>query len=185
MPYDVLTDASNCPSPHSVQNKVGRVLWSCTWWLLFRPSPRVAHGWRRFLLRLFGARIGKQAKVDPSCRIWVPWNLEIGDEASVSHHVDCYNLALISIGPHATVSQYAFLCTGTHDISDPHMRLESRPICIESQAWVCAAAFVGPGVLVRTGAVIAARAVQVRDTEPWAVYAGNPARRIKSRTIER
>lgn len=127
--------------------------------------------------------MGANVKIDASCRIWAPWNLTVEPEAAVSHQVDLYNIARIRIGAHATVSQYAFLCTGSHDIRDATMALTSRPIAVGDQAWVCARVFVGPGVTVGTGAVAAAQSVITRDLEPWSVWAGNPAQFVKSRQI--
>ena len=178
------TSRRACPSPHSLWNKIGRVAWGATWWILFRPSPRPCHFWRRLLLRLWGARIGRGAKIDPSVRIWAPWNLDLGEEAALGHHVDCYNVARVTIGPHATVSQYAFLCTASHDVSDPHMRLIHAPIVLAGQSWVCAGAFVAPGVTIGEGAVAGARAVVVKAVEPWTIVAGNPARAIRKRELK-
>ncbi len=179
----VSVSKEHCPSPHSFGNKLGRIFWGMTWILLFRPSPRICHAWRRFLLRIFGAKIGLCVKIDPSVRIWVPWNLEMEQEATLGHHVDCYNVAKIKIGSHATVSQYAFLCTATHDPSDPHMKLLSSPIVLEDQSWVCAGAFVAPGVTIGTGALAGAKAVVTRSVQPWEIVAGNPARFIKQRAL--
>jgi putative colanic acid biosynthesis acetyltransferase WcaF len=173
----------DCPSPHGLGNKLGRVLWGAVWLLLFRPSPRICHSWRRMLLRLLGARIGRGCKTDPSTRIWAPWNLTMGDYAALGYDVDCYCVAPIRLGAHSTVSQYSFLCAASHDIDDPHMRLISAPIEIADQAWVCAGVFVAPGVTVGQGAVAGARAVVVSNVEPWTVVAGNPARQIKLRSI--
>ena len=146
---------------------------------LFRLSPQWFFGWRRLLLRLFGARIGRNAHVYTSVKIWAPWNLEMGEHSCLSHYVDCYCVDKIFIGPHATVSQYAFLCTAGHDIGDPHMKLTTAPIRIEAQAWVAARVYVGPGVTIREGAVCGACAVVVKDVAPWTVVAGNPARFIR------
>ena len=172
-----------CPSPHSFRNKLGRVLWAFVVVLLFRPSPRPLHAWRRLLLQLFGAQVGQNARIDPSVSIWAPWNLVLGDESALGHHVDCYNVAKIRIGQHATVSQYAFLCSATHDIADPHMQLTSAPIVVDDQAWVCAKAFVGPGITVARGAVVGACSVVTKDVPEWTVVAGNPAREIKRRVL--
>jgi putative colanic acid biosynthesis acetyltransferase WcaF len=150
---------------------------------LFRPSPRVCFGWRRFLLRCFGAKVGRNAHVYPSCRVWAPWNLEVGDYGCLSFDVDCYCVDKVVIGRHATVSQYSFLCTASHDISDPHMRLTTAPVVIGDGSWVCAGAYVGPGITVGEGAVVGARAVVTRSVEPWSVVAGNPARFIKTREL--
>ncbi len=173
-----------CPSPHSFRNKVGRVLWSVAYVLCFRPSPRLLHGWRRWLLRQFGAVVGRNARIDPTVKIWAPWNLELGEESALGSQVDCYNVARIRVGAHATVSQYAFLCSATHDITDPHMRLSSSPIIVDDQAWVCAGAFVGPGIHVATGAVVGAMSVVTKNVPEWTVVAGNPAREIKKRVLK-
>ena len=172
-----------CPSSHSLANKMGRVLWAVVWGTLFRPSPRILFGWRRTLLRCFGATIGRNARISSSVRVWAPWNLVVGDEASVSHGVDCYCVDRITIGDHATVSQYSFLCTASHDVSDPNMRLTTAPIEIADQAWVCAGAYIAPGVCLGEGAVAGARAVVTRDVVPWTIVAGNPARFIRERHL--
>jgi putative colanic acid biosynthesis acetyltransferase WcaF len=151
---------------------------------LFRTSPWFCHSWRRLLLRVFGARIGRGAKVFPSTRIWAPWNLTLGEYACLSHDVDCYCVSSISIGDHATVSQYSYLCGASHDLHDPHMRLVAAPVQIEDQAWVCARAFIGPGVTVGEGAVVGACSVVTRDVPDWTVVCGNPAKFVKYRNLE-
>jgi putative colanic acid biosynthesis acetyltransferase WcaF len=177
-------DVSNCPSPYSLGNKLGRVLWTLAWFFLFRPSPKVFHGWRRFMLRVFGAKIGRSAHVAPSVRIWAPWNLEMDDHSCLGHHVDCYCAAAVKIGPHSTVSQYSYLCGATHDIEDPAMKLITAPIVIGEGAWVAADVFVAAGVNVGDGAVVGARASVFKDVEPWTVVAGNPAKFIRQRKLK-
>jgi putative colanic acid biosynthesis acetyltransferase WcaF len=173
----------DCPSPHSLGNKIARVIWGVVWVSLFRPSPRIFFGWRRFLLGAFGASIGKNARISPSVTVWAPWNLSVGDESAISHHVDCYCVDRLVIGNHATVSQYAILCTASHDISTPNMKLISSPIVLDDQCWVCAGAFVGPGITIHDGAVVGAMSVVTKDIEAWTVHAGNPARMIKKRSV--
>ena len=172
------------PSPHSVRNRTLRAVWQCTCFVLFRPTPKVLHGWRRFLLRLFGARLGQGCVVHPSVKIWAPWNLVMGDHSCLGPYVDCYNVARIELGEYAAVSQYAYLCGATHDYTKLTMPLIPKPIRIGARAWVAAAAFVCPGVTVEEGAVVGARACVVRDVPAWTVVAGNPARVIKRRTVE-
>jgi putative colanic acid biosynthesis acetyltransferase WcaF len=166
-----------------VRNRLGRALWTVVCTMLFRPSPRLCFGWRNLLLRAFGATLGSGVKIHPRCRIWAPWNLRMGSDSSLSYDVDCYNVAAVVIGDHVSVSQYAFLCTASHDLSDPQRRLIAKPIAIGDQAWVFARAFVGPGVSIGVGGVAAACAVVVRDVEPWTIVGGNPATIIKQREL--
>jgi putative colanic acid biosynthesis acetyltransferase WcaF len=128
-------------------------------------------------------RIGQGCAVYPSCRIWAPWNLLIGDYVCLSFDVDCYCVDRVLIGSHTTVSQYSFLCTASHDITSKNMELVTAPIKIGSQAWVAARAFVGPGVEIGDGAVVGACALVTKAVTPWTVVAGNPARFIKNREI--
>jgi len=172
------------PSPCSLRDRALRAVWQCAWLVLFRPTPKVMHGWRSMLLRIFGARVGHPAYPYPSCRIWGPWNLVMGDHACLGPYVDCYNVARIELGEYATVSQYAYLCGATHDYTKLTMPLVSKPIRIGARAWVAADAFVAPGITVEEGAVVGARACVVRDVPAWTVVAGNPARAIKRRVLE-
>ena len=181
----IRVDREACPSPHSTANKVGRLLWQTAWLLLFRPVPWFWHAPRRVLLRLFGARIGRGAQIMPSVRIWAPWNLVLGDHATVSHGVDLYNVARIEIGAHATISQRAFLCTATHDCDHPHMPLATAPVRIGAGAWVCAEAYVHPGVEIGTDAVAGVRAVVLHDVPPGQVVGGHPAKFLRMRNIRK
>ncbi|MDD5544855.1 MAG: putative colanic acid biosynthesis acetyltransferase [Acidobacteriia bacterium] len=151
---------------------------------LFRFSPRICFGWRRFLLRLFGARIGQEVHIYNSARIYMPWNLEVGDWASIGEEAFLYNLGRICIREKATVSQRAYLCAGTHDYKDPAMPLVFSPIEVGAQAWICTDAFIGPGISVGEGAIVGARAVVTKNVEPWQIVAGNPARPIGKRALE-
>lgn len=167
----------------STSNRLARAVWGLIWSTLYRPSPAPLHGWRRFLLRCFGARIGRGAHPYPSSRVWAPWNLVMGEHSCLSHRVDCYCVDMIELGAHATVSQYSFLCTATHDYTRRDMPLVTAPIHIEAHAWVTADVFVGPGVTVGEGAVIGARSTVFRDVDPWTVVAGNPPKLIGPRVI--
>ncbi|MGC4097921.1 MAG: hypothetical protein QM706_12460 [Nitrospira sp.] len=156
-----------------------RVCWRVVWLLAYRPSPKLFHGWRRFLLRSFGAKIAKDAYPHPSVKIWAPWNLEMGSLSSLGPYVDCYCVDKVIIGSHVTISQYGFLCTATHEYRDPRRPLVTSPIVISDRAWVAACVFIGPGVTVGTSAVVGARASVFRDVDPWTVVGGNPARVIR------
>jgi putative colanic acid biosynthesis acetyltransferase WcaF len=160
---------------------VARALWEFLSGPLFAWTPRQLWSWRRLMLRVFGAEIGRHVHIHPTVRIEVPWNLSVGDYAAIGHAAIVYNLGRVTIGRATTISQYAHLCAGTHDFRDPAMPLIKPTITIGRDAWVCADAFVGPGVVVGEGAVVAARAVVVRDVQPHAIVGGNPAVEIGRR----
>jgi len=167
-----------------LRNKIGRVMWAVVYHLLFRPfRPACFRRWRNLLLRLFGARIGKHSTVHATAVVWAPWNLEMGDFTAVAPGANLYNVARITLGTKTLISQEAFLCTASHDVSAPGMDLITRPITVHDDAWVTARALVCPGVKIGNGAVIAAGAVVTRDVEPWTVVGGNPARFIKRRVL--
>ena len=172
-------------TPYSTSNKIRRMLWNICWTLLARPFPRsMFMPWKRFLLRLFGAKISDTVNVYASATIFMPWNLEMKEYACIGPEVDCYNAAPIVIGNNAVVSQRTYLCTASHDISlASHPQIE-KPIIIGDRAWVAAEAFIGPGVTVGEGAVVGARAAVFKNVEPWTVVGGNPARVINTRTIK-
>lgn len=160
----------------SLSNRIARALWGIVWLVFFRPSPRPLHAWRRLLLRMFGARLGQHVHVYPGAKIWAPWLLTIGDRVGIASGVTLYNMASIVIGDHCVISQGAHICCGTHDIDSPNFQLVARPIRLENHVWICAEAFVGPGVSIAEGCVLGAHAVVVKSIEaPWTVWAGNPA----------
>jgi putative colanic acid biosynthesis acetyltransferase WcaF len=179
-----LAPASDDPYLHantSLGNRVGRFLWQVVYAILFRLSPRPLHGWRAFLLRLFGAKIGRHPKIYPRARIWAPWNLECEDVVAIADDAIIYNPAVVRLGSHSIVSEQAYLCGATHDYDDPAFPMISAPITVEPYAWICARASVQMGVTVREGAILGLAAVATADLEPWSIYVGVPARRIKAR----
>jgi putative colanic acid biosynthesis acetyltransferase WcaF len=161
-----------------------RALWGVVWLILFRPSPRPFHAWRRLILRLFGAQLGRHVHVYPDVKIWAPWALTIGNFVGIADGVTIYNMAPILIEDHCVVSQGAHLCGGSHDIDSANFQLIAKPINLEKNVWVCAEAFIGPGVTIAEGCVLGARAVAVKSIiEPWSVWGGNPAvmKRVRKR----
>lgn len=140
-------------------------------------------GWRRFLLRLFGARIGRGAVVRPSCRIWHPWNLSMESLACLADNVNCNCAAPIAMGYKSTVSQNSILSSASYDADSAELAPIVRPIRIEDHAWVASNVFVGPGVRIGEGAVVGACSVVLADVEPWNIVGGNPLRFIKKRVL--
>jgi len=173
----------NDRSPHSVSTHIGRGLWNVAWLLLFRPTPKLLWRWRGLLLRVFGARLGPQAYVAASCRIWAPWNLTLEERAAMGEHVDCYNVVAVRVGREATISQYSYLCTATHEFEMPGMPLNAQPIRIGAHAWICADVFIGPGVTVGEGTVVGARSSVFSDLPAWRVCFGTPAQPKRERKL--
>ena len=179
-------DLKNYKNRHSLKSKIGRVIWNVVWLLMFRPTPnrlRVFNWWRSFLLRCFGAKIGKGCVIFNSCEIWHPWNLEIGDMVALSENVICYTVDKIKIGNQTTISRDVFLCCASHDVTSPIMELTYAPIEIGDNSWIAARSIIMPGRSVGDGAVVAAGAVVINDVEPWTIVGGNPAKFIKKREL--
>lgn len=173
--------ADRAISPYTTKEKIGRVLWNYVGQKLFRCTFHNWYGLRNALLRVFGATIGSPVRVRPTVLIEQPWNLTIGDNSSIGDRAIVYCLGKITLGKHVSVSQGAHLCAGTHDHRKPDMPLLRPPIVIHDYAWVAADAFVGPNVTVGEGTVLGARACAMKDLEPWSIYSGNPAVKVKDR----
>ena len=173
---DVHTQAS-----FSFKNRLMRLAWNIVYVALFRLSPVPFHPWRSFLLKLFGAKIGRGCHIYPGAKIWAPWNLEFGDYVGVASGAICYSMAKITLGDKVVVSQGAHLCTGSHDYKNPRFPLFAKPINVGSNAWIAAETFVCPGVTIGEGAVVGARSVVTKDMPAWTVCAGNPCKPIKPR----
>lgn len=170
-------------SPWSLREKAFRAVWMLVGKPIFRMSFHNWYGFRAWLLRLFGAKIGKDVRLRPTVHVEIPWNLDIRDGATVGDYAILYGLGTITIGERTIVSQYAHLCAGTHDFTDRRFPLLRDPIEIGPDAWVGADAYVGPNVKVGRLAVLGARSSTYKDLEPGWVYVGNPARRLKERAL--
>jgi putative colanic acid biosynthesis acetyltransferase WcaF len=158
----------------SRREQIARVLWGLAK-PLFILSPRPLWGWRRFLLRIFGAQIGPQVHVYPSARITMPWNVTVGSQSAIGDRAILYALGPITLGSRVTISQGAHLCAGSHDWRAADRPLLKLPIVVDDDAWICADAFVGPGVTVGKAAIVGARAVAMKDVPPGSTVIGNPA----------
>lgn len=178
-------DLTKHKTPFSKYNKLKRIVWQFVWFVFAKPLPkRMGNFWKLFLLKCFGAKIHKTSVVYSSVRIYMPWNLEMHEYTCLAPEVDCYNVDKVILKPHVIVSQKAYLCTASHDITKPNYPLVTAPVVIESQSWVGANAFIGMGVTIGEGAVVGATASVYKNVEPWHVVGGNPAKFIKKRVIK-
>jgi putative colanic acid biosynthesis acetyltransferase WcaF len=165
----------------SFGNRLRRIAFQGCWSLLCRFTPRPLHGWRILILRCFGAKIVSPGYIYPNCRIWAPWNLVCADHVTVGDGAEIYNPVTMHLDSHVILSQQAYLCGATHDYNDPAFPLIAYPMHLGAYAWVCARASVGPGVNLGEGAVLGLGSVATKDLEPWSVYAGVPAVKVKER----
>ena len=168
-------------SAYSTREKVARMLWAVVQATAFRLSFHNWYGFRVWLLRRFGARVGADVRIRRTVVVECPWNLAIGDGSSIGHAAIVYCLGPVTIGRRVSISQYAHVCAGSHDYRRADMPLTRPPVTIGDDAWIAADAFVGPNVTVGEGAILAARGVALRDLESWTIYLGNPAQSVRSR----
>ena len=159
----------------SLLNRVYRAIWTLVWLILASWTPPIMHRWRRALLRAFGAKMAPGSDVRASAKVWSPRNLKMEKGALIAADVNCYNMALISVGEGALISQKAVLCAGNHLIDDPEFQLITKPIVLKAKCWIATEAFVAPGITVGEGAVLGARAVAFDNLDDWTLYVGNPA----------
>ncbi|HDR9251110.1 putative colanic acid biosynthesis acetyltransferase [Burkholderia vietnamiensis] len=164
----------------------GRSAWFVQlWWLVqatvFRHSPQLAYGFRAWLLRCFGAKVGVNTVIRPKVTITYPWKVSIGDFSWIGDDAVLYSLGEIEVQAHAVISQRSYLCAGDHDYRDASFPIRGRPIIIEEQAWLAADVFVAPGTVVGRGAVVGARSSVFQDLPAWTVCVGSPCRPVKPR----
>lgn len=157
-----------------------RIIWGVVYPIFFKLSPRLCYGWRNMILRLMGAKIGRNVRIFPSAVITFPWLLEVENDVVISWDVRVYNLGFTKIGEQSVISQHAHLCGGTHDFEKSGFVLLRTGLIIGRRVWIAADAFVGPGVNVGDDSVVAARAVVVKNVEPNTLVGGNPARIIRT-----
>ena len=177
-------DLSQYSHSFSLKNKIGRLFWKMVCFFFFRPfGTRLFKKYRVLVLKCFGANIDWSSHIYASVKIWAPWNLEMGANACLGPEFDCYNKGKKSIGKNTVVPQKSYLCASTHDYTKNDFPLVLKPIQIGAGVWIAADAFVGPAVTIGDNAVVAARAVVVKEVQRNEVVGGNPAKHIKFRTV--
>jgi len=168
-------------SDYSKLEHLGRVLWKIAWATIWKLLWHRVYFLRPAILRCFGADVGLINSIFASTWVEIPWNLRLAPRTTLGPRVEIYNLGVVSIGTGTVISQDAYLCGGTHDYKTVGMPLIRASITIEQDVWICAGAFIGPGVRIGRGAIVAARAVVVKDVEAWTIVGGNPAKVIGMR----
>ena len=183
---NVLQDLTLYKTPKGFRGKsaITVQLWWVVYALFFRTSPQVLYGWRRFLLRSFGAKIGKSVIIRPTAQITYPWKVTIDDHSWIGDEVVLYSLGNITIGKNTVVSQRSYICTGTHDYNSVDFAIQAKDILIKNQCWIATDVFVSPGITINEGAVVGARSTVINDLDAFSVYVGSPAKFIKKRGLE-
>lgn len=182
--HNVISNGGDNPyhrASFTLRNRLGRLIWQIVYLLLYRTSPRSMHAWRAMLLRLFGAKVGAGCHFYPSGKIWAPWNLVCEDCCTLADGAEIYNPSPVFLGSHCILSQQAYLCGATHDYNHPEFPMISYRMSLGAYSWICARASISPGVNVGSGAVLGLGSVATRDLEPWTVYSGVPAVKIRMR----
>jgi putative colanic acid biosynthesis acetyltransferase WcaF len=158
-------------------------LWGIVQATLFRYSPRPLYGWRRFLLRAFGAEIGKQVLFRPTASVTYPWNVSIGDYSWIGDRTSLYSLGPIRIGCHVAIAHDVYLCTGLHDYERMTFDQSTRPVRIEDECWIPNDVFVAPGVTIGRGCVVGARSTVLFDLPEGMICYGSPAKPVRPRRV--
>lgn len=163
---------------------VKRALWYLMNVFFFKNSLIVSSRLKVFLLRLFGAKIGKSVVIKPSVNIKYPWHLQIGDHCWIGENVWIDNLTTITVGKNVTISQGAFLLTGNHNYKKPSFDLIVKPIVIEDGVWIGAMSTICPGITCGSHSVLSVGSIATGNLDPYWIYQGNPAEKLRERTIE-
>ncbi len=161
-----------------------RVLWYYINVLIFKSSLFPFYGLKNCLLRLFGAKIGKEVEIKPCVNIKYPWFLNIGNEVWIGENVwiDC--LVPVTIGNNVCISQGAVVLTGNHNYKKTTFDLIVSGITLEDGAWIGACAIVNPGITVGSHAVLTSGSVATKNLNPYSIYQGNPATKVRERVVE-
>jgi putative colanic acid biosynthesis acetyltransferase WcaF len=175
-PLKTYPQASPYESPWSFRQKLAMLIWQICWPLFCSWTPKPFNGWRLFWLKLFGATIYGQPFVHQRARIALPWNLILHHRACLGDRANAYSLGEIEIHEGATVAQEAYLCTGTHQFESPTLALQTGKITIGPGVFICARAFILPGITIGAHSIVGACAVVTRDVPENSRVAGNPAR---------
>lgn len=161
-----------------------RLTWFYVNAFFFKTSLIPISIFKTYLLRLFGAKIGKNVNIKPCVNIKYPWLLEIGDHSWIGENVWIDNLVKVSIGAHVCISQGAMLLTGNHDYKTSSFNLITEPVFLEDGVWIGAQAVVNPGIRAFSHAILCVGSVANKNLEAYGIYQGNPAIKIRDRKFK-
>ena len=157
------------------------------WWIVdfwfFKPSPQIMYGWRRWLLRLFGAKIGRNVIIRPTVVVTYPWKVSVGENSMIGDNVNIYSLGEIDIGSNVVISQKSYLASASHEYDKIDFPIWSKKITIKDGCWLATDVYIGPGVTIGKNTVVGARSSVFKDLPSNKVCLGSPAKEIKDRVF--
>ena len=165
-------------------NVIKRTLWYYTNVLFFLNPWNPFSSLKVFLLKLYGAKIGKGVVIKPSVNIKYPWRLVIGNYTWIGEKVWIDNLANVEIGNNVSISQGAMLLCGNHNYKKPTFDLITGEIKLEEGVWIGAQSIVTPGTTCKSHSILAVNSVATKDLEAYTIYQGNPAVEVRKRNIK-
>jgi len=155
------------------------------WWIvqgtLFRWSPQGFFGWRRFLLRSFGAKIGTRVAIRSSVQITYPWKVSIGNNSWIGDDCTLYSLGEINIGNNVAVAHKVYFNTGGHDYTKITFDIFAQPINVEDECWITNDCYIGPGVTIGFGSIVGARSTVLKSMPSGKICYGSPAKPVRDR----
>lgn len=160
-----------------------RLAWYMVNSIFFKSSVFPSFALKRRLLRLFGAKVGKKVVIKPNINIKYPWKLSIGNNSWIGEGVWIDNLAIVTIGANAVISQGAYLLCGNHNYKKSTFDLLVGAITIEDGAWIGAKSVVCPGIICHSHSVLTVGSVATRNLEAFGIYQGNPAQKVRERVL--
>ena len=166
------------------KNFIIRVLWYYTNLLFFNNGWFPFSKLKVFLLRLYGAKVGKGVVIKPSVNIKYPWRLKIGNYVWIGENVWIDNLADVEIGNNVVISQGAMLLTGSHDYSKVSFDVIVGKIILEDGVWIGAKSIVYPNITCKTHSILGVNSVAIKDLDAYFIYQGNPAIKVSKRIIK-
>jgi putative colanic acid biosynthesis acetyltransferase WcaF len=155
------------------------------WWIVentfFAMSPQFLYGWRRFLLRLFGAQVGRGVLIRSTAKFTYPWKVSIGDYSWIGEQTVFYSLDEIRIGTHVAIAHGVYFNTGLHDYTKKEFTILSKKIIIGDECWITNDVYIAPGVIIGRGTVVGARSSVYKDLPSNKVCIGNPVKIVRNR----
>lgn len=155
------------------------------WWAVqataFKWSPQFAYAWRAWILRAFGAKIGKNVIIRPTAQFTYPWKIIIGDHSWIGDDTVLYSLGPISIGSNTVISQQSYVCAGDHDYTAQNFEIRGPAIHIGNECWIASGSYIGPGISIGDGSVVGARSVVTKNLPQGMICVGSPCRPIRQR----